>query len=69
MIKQIVIYLPLVFLYVLYLIFIIHDLKQKRVRYLPKWAWLLLSAVSLPLGGLLYIFIGRQEGEVDESLD
>jgi hypothetical protein len=31
-----------------------------QVRYLPKWAWAVICLISCPLGGLLYIVIGRK---------
>jgi hypothetical protein len=30
-----------------------------QVRYLPKWAWAMVCLISCPLGGLLYIIVGR----------
>jgi hypothetical protein len=30
------------------------------VRYLPKWAWVLICIASVPLGGVIYLLIGRQ---------
>ena len=30
-----------------------------KVRALPKWAWVLLCIVTTPLGGILYLTIGR----------
>lgn len=31
----------------------------KKVRALPKWAWLILCLVVPPVGGLLYLAVGR----------
>ena len=30
-------------------------------RYLPKWLWLVICLISVPLGGVIYYFIGRKE--------
>jgi hypothetical protein len=30
-----------------------------QVRYLPKWGWAVVCLISCPLGGLLYIILGR----------
>jgi hypothetical protein len=33
--------------------------RARRVRYLPKWAWALICIVSVPLGGIVYLLVGR----------
>ena len=33
--------------------------RADQVRYLPKWAWAVVCLISCPLGGLIYIVIGR----------
>ena len=30
------------------------------VRYLPKWLWAVICLVSIPLGGILYLTLGKQ---------
>jgi hypothetical protein len=30
-----------------------------RVRFLPRWAWAVACLISIPLGGVLYLLIGR----------
>lgn len=36
------------------------DLAQaERVRFLPKWAWAAACLLQIPLGGILYLLIGR----------
>jgi ABC-2 type transport system ATP-binding protein len=35
------------------------DLARARVRGLPKWAWAVLICIQIPLGGLAYLFFGR----------
>lgn len=37
----------------------LYDLSRSPVRHLPKWVWALLCVVSIPLGGILYLLIGR----------
>src|SRR5438128_2107733 len=34
-------------------------LGAEEVRYLPKWGWLIVSLVSIPLGGIIYLIFGR----------
>jgi hypothetical protein len=36
------------------------DLSRSRVRYLPKWAWALICLLSVPLGGIVYLLVGRE---------
>jgi len=33
--------------------------RAGQVRYLPKWAWALICLAQTPLGGILYLSIGR----------
>jgi hypothetical protein len=33
--------------------------RTAQVRYLPKWGWAVFCAVSVPLGGIIYLGIGR----------
>jgi hypothetical protein len=33
--------------------------RAEDVRYLPKWVWAGMCLISVPLGGLLYLGIGR----------
>lgn len=33
--------------------------RADGVRHLPKWLWAVICAVSVPLGGILYLAIGR----------
>lgn len=33
---------------------------QESVNYLPKWAWAIVCVVSIPLGGIVYLLIGRK---------
>ena len=35
------------------------DISRSEVRHLPKWAWMLISLLSVPLGGIIYLFVGR----------
>lgn len=43
-----------------FVVFCLVDLaRAQRVRYLPKWAWGLICLVSVPLGGIVYLLVGR----------
>ena len=52
--------LPLALLAIGFVAYCVVDIVRSDVRYLPKWAWILISAVSIPVGGLVYLLIGRQ---------
>jgi hypothetical protein len=36
--------------------------KKNEVRLLPKWLWIILCVVVTPIGGLLYLAVGRPLG-------
>jgi len=38
------------------------DLSKSQVQYLPKWGWALVIALSVPLGGVVFLLIGRTDG-------
>lgn len=45
-----------------FVVFCLVDLARARqVRYLPKWAWALICLVSVPLGGIVYLIVGRPQ--------
>jgi hypothetical protein len=33
--------------------------RAAQVRYLPKWAWVLICLIQTPLGGIMYLSIGH----------
>ncbi len=35
-------------------------LRSERVRFLPRWVWALIILISVPLGGIIYLVVGRQ---------
>jgi hypothetical protein len=37
-----------------------YDLSRSQVRYLPKWAWALICLASIPVGGIVYLIVGRE---------
>jgi len=51
---------PLVVVPVGFVVFCLFDLSRAgEVRHLPKWAWVVICVVSVPLGGIIYLVIGR----------
>jgi hypothetical protein len=51
--------LPLVLLGVAFVGYCLCDLFRHQVRYLPKWAWALICVISIPVGGIVYLLVGR----------
>ena len=51
---------PLVVVAAAFVGFCLVDLARTHVRYLPKWAWALICVASVPLGGIIYLTIGRE---------
>ena len=35
------------------------DIRRNEVRYLPKWAWVVICVISIPVGGVVYLLVGR----------
>lgn len=51
---------PFVLVAVGFLVFCLFDLAQtEEVRYLPKWAWAVICFISVPLGGIVYLTLGK----------
>ena len=41
-------------------IFLLNDLTYaERVRFLPRWLWATVCLITIPLGGIAYLLIGR----------
>ena len=38
------------------------DIVRNEVRYLPKWGWALICLLSVPMGGIVYLLVGRSQG-------
>jgi hypothetical protein len=51
---------PVVVLALAFVAYCLYDLSRSQVRHLPKWAWALICVASVPLGGILYLTIGRE---------
>lgn len=53
---------PVVVLAVAFVAYCLVDLyRAPSVRHLPKWAWAVICVVSVPLGGIIYLTVGRGE--------
>ncbi len=53
---------PLIILAVSFVGYCLHDIARHDVNHLPKWAWVLICVLSVPLGGVIYLLVGRRSG-------
>ena len=51
--------IPVAVLVVGFLIYCVVDIARHDVKHLPKWAWIVISCASIPLGGIIYLLVGR----------
>jgi len=51
---------PILVLAAGFAVYCLVDLSRSRVRYLPKPVWALICVISIPLGGIIYLTIGRE---------
>jgi hypothetical protein len=52
---------PIVVIAVGFVVFCLVDLaRADQVRYLPRWAWAIVCLISVPLGGIVYLILGRR---------
>ncbi len=42
-----------------FVVYCLLDLARSEVEYLPKWAWAIICVISVPLGGIIYLTVGR----------
>ncbi|MEC3956657.1 hypothetical protein VMT65_26720 [Nocardia sp. CDC153] len=58
--------IPLIVVGLCFVAFCWYDLSRARVKYLPKWVWAIICVISVPLGGIIYLVVGR-DGAVDRG--
>jgi uncharacterized membrane protein HdeD (DUF308 family) len=52
---------PVLLLAVGFVLWVVIDIvRSPSVRHLPKWAWIVISCISIPVGGLVYLLLGRE---------
>ncbi|HSF86163.1 MAG TPA: PLDc N-terminal domain-containing protein [Acidimicrobiia bacterium] len=51
---------PLVILAIGFVAWVIRDILRSEVRYLPRWGWIVVTLLSIPLGGIVYLLMGRE---------
>jgi hypothetical protein len=51
---------PVLALLLGFVIYCLVDMARHDVKYLPKWAWVLICLISVPFGGIIYLIVGRR---------
>jgi hypothetical protein len=51
---------PILILSVAFVVYCWVDIVRSEVKGLPKWAWAVIVLVSIPLGGIVYLLVGRE---------
>lgn len=56
--------LPVIIIILIYIYFCIYDIfKNKTTKYFHWSIWVIVCLISIPLGGIIYYFIGRNADE------
>ncbi|WP_201774478.1 PLDc N-terminal domain-containing protein [Demequina aurantiaca] len=50
---------PILVILLAFVVFCWVDISRHAVKHLPKWAWAIIVAISIPLGGIVYLIVGR----------
>jgi hypothetical protein len=54
--------LPLLLVAAGFVIYCVVDIaRAPSVKHLPKWAWVLICLLFVPLGGIVYLLVGRSD--------
>ena len=54
---------PILILSIGFVVWVVVDIvRADSVLHLPKWAWIVISCISIPLGGIVYLLVGRDRG-------
>jgi Phospholipase_D-nuclease N-terminal len=52
---------PLLLVILAFVIFCVVDVaRAQRVRYLPRWLWVVICLISMPWGGIAYLVFGKE---------
>jgi hypothetical protein len=52
--------LPLALLALAFVVYCWVDIYRNEVKHLPKWAWAVIALISIPIGGIIYLVLGRE---------
>lgn len=50
---------PLLLAAVAWVVYCLVDLARSDAVHLPKWGWAVIIVMSVPLGGIVYLLVGR----------
>jgi Phospholipase_D-nuclease N-terminal len=56
-------FVPLVIVLAAFATYCLVDLvraEEGAIRYLPRWVWAIICLISIPLGGIVYLIVGRK---------
>jgi hypothetical protein len=54
--------LPLILLQLILMIIALVDIsKREKLRWLPKWAWIIIVIIGEMIGPIIYFIFGREE--------
>jgi hypothetical protein len=52
---------PLLLAILAFVAFCVVDVARSQgVRYLPRWAWVVICLISMPWGGIAYLIFGKE---------
>jgi hypothetical protein len=51
---------PVLALLAAFVVYCLVDLTRSEVQHLPKWGWAIVCVISVPLGGIVYLTMGRK---------
>ena len=54
--------IPILIISLAFVVYCVVDVLRHDVKYLPKWLWIVICLVSVPLGGIIYLIVGRDSG-------
>ena len=52
---------PALLLALAFVIYCWVDISRNEVRHLPKWLWAVIVTISVPMGGIVYLWVGRDQ--------
>jgi hypothetical protein len=53
--------IPFIIVLVAFQVYCLLDLyRANQVRYFPKWLWVIICFLSVPIGGIVYLVFGRE---------